>query len=537
LKVFLIFIFLVSFCTTISWGQEDRFYIRTINEQIEIPVSVKDSMVTYTGTHQKLKELFQAHRVKIFRKGFKYAERDKLKRTYFVIAENSGFQKALLEHVSDIFEFGESLQPETLKIYEPNDYGTTSTTGANIGTQAYLDYYDFLGVPEAWYYTTGSNDVIVGISDGYIDPEDPEFKGKTTMFRKSTISNGHGMSVAETAVGQGDNGYGIAGICYDCSVYTTTYGDFKFLNQLLELSRAGAKVINCSWGGTRYYETAQETINEMYENGTVIVAVSHNQSFSKSKGKKPRYPAAYKHVISVGSVQHRYDTPSESLDIQEEKQLYYASSIKYHLSRTGGFKDNDPNKEYRLYSSSTNNLDPFVDIVAPGNYIFRYYPYKENGEIKYNPTQKTSPAAPLVTGTIGLMFSVNPCLSVDEVNSIIKLSATNIDFVKANAPYKGMYGAGSLHTGRAVKMSYDMLQPDAYTMIENQQFNRWNLKLDAAHKIKIQNQRFTDSVQVNFTAKNEILIENETVFLPNENGEIFLKIHPEASYNCKEIKE
>ena len=161
----------------------------------------------------------------------------------------------------------------------------------------------------------------------------------------------------------------------------------------------------------------------------------------------------------------------------------------------------------------------------------------DTGEILYNQVEKTSPSAPLVTGTIGLMFSINPCLSVDEVNSIIKLSATNIDFIKANAPFKGMYGAGSLHTGRAVKMSYDMLQPDSYTMIENQQFSRWNLNLDAAHKIKIRNQRFTDSVQVHFTAKNEILIENETVLLPSENGEMILTIDPEATYNCKEIKE
>lgn len=534
MRTLFIFIFLLN--ATFSWGQEDRFYIRTINEQIEIPVSTKDSIVTYTGTHQKLKELFQNHQVSVFRKGFKYAERDKLKRTYFVIAENSNFQKALLEQVSDIFEFGESLQPETFKIYEPNDYGITSTTGENKGLQVNLDYLDFLGVPEAWYYTTGSPDVIMGISDGYVNPEDPEFKGRVTVLRKSSYSRGHGMSVATTAAASGNNGYGVVGVCSDCSIYTTTYGDFKFLNQLLELSRAGAKVINCSWGSTRYYETAQETINEMRNNGTVVVAVPHNPSFQETQGKKPRYPGAYEHVISVGSIQHRFDDLSETLH-KNKKGNPFAIGLKYYVGRAVGFKGNDINNEHFIYKVSTNNLDSYVDVLAPGNFIFRYGKYLDTGDILYNQVEKTSPAAPLVTGTIGLMFSVNPCLSVDEVNTIIKLSATNIDFIKANAPFKGMYGAGSLHTGRAVKMSYDMLQPDAYTIIENQQFSRWNLNLDAAYKIKIRNQRFTDSVQVHFTAKNEILIENETVLLPSENGEMILTIDPEATYNCKEIKE
>ena len=506
------------------------------DRNIEIPVITKDSVVSYTGDHQKLKALFHKYQVNVFRKGFKYADRDKLKRTYFVIASHPNFQKELLEEVPDIFEFGESLLPETLKIYEPNDYGTTSTIGNNQGLQVNLDYYDFLGVPEAWYYTTGSKDVIMGISDGYVDPENPDFKDRVTVFKKSSYSKGHGMSVAATAAASGDNGYGIVGICSNCTIYTTTYGDFKFLNQLLELSRAGAKVINCSWGSTRYYETAQEAINEMRDNGTVIVSVPHNPSFNKTKGKVPRYPGAYEHVISVGSVQHRFDDPRETLHTNG-KGNPYAIGLKNYVGRAVGFKGNDIDGEQFIYKASTNNLDPYVDILAPGTFIFRYSKYLEDGDILYNEVEKTSPAAPLVTGTIGLIFSINPCLSVDEVNSIIKLSATNIDYIKANAAFKGMYGAGSLHTGRAVKMSYNMLQPELYTVIENQNFSRWKFTLEAPYKVKIKNQKFTDSVSVNFTAKNEILIENETVFLPDENGEIVLKIDPNTSYNCKEIKE
>ncbi len=525
----LVIVFL-SFCS-LAQAQEDRFYIRTLSSSIEVPVSQKDSIVSYLGSNPTLQRLFKTHKVKIFRKGFKYASRDKLRRTYFVIAEDHRFQEALLSEASDVFEFGESLEKEQLKIYEPNDYGITSTLGKNLGAQAFLDYYDFLGVPQAWYYTTGSKDIIIGISDGTVDPEDPEFKGKTTQFKSTSYAKGHGMSIAATAAAQGDNGYGIAGVCYDCSIYSTSYGDFKFFNQLLELSRAGAKVINCSWGSTKYYETAQEAINELRDNGTVIVSVPHNEAFSKTKGLKPRYPGAYEHVINVGSVQHRFNSPQESLKIEEKSGLYYGESVKYHLGRTGGFSGNDPeNGAYKIYTSSTNNLDSSVDIVAPGNFIFRYSEFEKDGSIVYNPFAATSPAAPLVTGTIGLMFSLNPHLSVDEVNSIIKLTATNISYIPANAPFYGMYGAGSLHTGRAVKFTHDMLNENEYATVENQHFKRWNFNLHAAHKIRIQHQIFEQDAVVSFNAKDEILIQEETVFLPSIDGSILLTVDPTHEY-------
>ena len=59
----------------------------------------------------------------------------------------------------------------------------------------------------------------------------------------------------------------------------------------------------------------------------------------------------------------------------------------------------------------------------------------------------------------------------------MKFSATNIDHIEANQAYKGNYGAGSLHTGRAVKMVYDLYTASETAIIENQKFSRWNFKL------------------------------------------------------------
>ena len=131
------------------------------------------------------------------------------------------------------------------------------------------------------------------------------------------------------------------------------------------------------------------------------------------------------------------------------------------------------------------------------------------------------------------MLSLNPCLPVQEIETILKLTSTNIDYIEANKPYKNNYGSGSLHTGRAVKMVYDLYTDTEITRISNQNFNRWNLKLTALSKnVLIENQVFSESVIFNLEAKNRIVIGENTVLKPNENGAIHLRVNPNLERKC-----
>ncbi len=47
----------------------------------------------------------------------------------------------------------------------------------------------------------------------------------------------------------------------------------------------GVKVINCSWVGQLTYQTAQDVIDEMFENGTIIVAGAGNKGLGIYKRK------------------------------------------------------------------------------------------------------------------------------------------------------------------------------------------------------------------------------------------------------------
>ncbi len=534
-KVSCICFILVTF--SMSAQEKSWMYLRAIDTTFAPEFSKVGDHLVYNGNDTKFKNILQKYKIFEFKKTFKKAKKENLKKTFFVIADKEFILEDLLQSASHLFDSGELISPEDKKIFEPNDYGLTSTIGANKGIQVNLDYYDFLKVPKAWYYTTGSHKSIVGIADASVDTTNMEFKGKTTVFKESPFSNGHGLGMAGIAAGQGDNGYGVPGVCYDCSIYTTDYGHFKDLNQLLELSQAGAKVINCSWVSSNYYQTAQDVINEMYNNGTIIVAAAGNLDWIKGKGEKLYYPASYDNVISVASLSYKHEKAKDNL-LKTKKGDYYGENIRGYLSRTLGFSDKENLTGGFNYPVSITTLNPKVDLLAPSTGQFRYSKWMLEDEIEYI-WQASSPTAPLVTGSIGLMYSLYPCLPTDEIESILKLTTWNIDSIGDNKKYKGNYGAGALQTGDAVEMVYQMVAEDERVTIDNQNFSRWDFKLTTySEKTILKNQQFTDAATLNLTSKNQIVLSENTVLKPNKEGNIHLKINPSLQKECElELRE
>lgn len=535
MRKFLIISILFFLGTNFLTAQDEAwFYIRAKDTLFEPQFSVQNDTLYYAGTDDRLRNILKKYQILDFKKTYRNARKENLKKTFFVRANDKMLMTDLLQKTGDLFVFGELISEEDKKIFEPNDYGLTSTIGDNLGAQVNLDYLDYIGLPEAWYYTTGSRDIIVGISDGTIDTINPEFKGKTKIYRKSSLSKGHGYSVAETAAGRGDNAYGIAGVCYNCSIYATSYNNYSTLEQLVELSNAGVKVINCSWGLKTRYETAQEAINEMFENGTIIVSTGHNKKFSDTKGNVLYYPGSYDKVISVSSGMHRYENFEDNISNAESKRgMYYVDNIRGYVSQRGGFKDNDTTRTPFLYENSMKNLNPDVDILGPAVGVFRFGELALHGVEDVSTGSQTSGVVPLVTGTIGLMFSLAPCLPVDEVESILKMTSTNIDHIEPNKPYKGFYGSGMLHTGRAVEMVFQMFSENETVTIENQDFSRWDFKLTSySNKVVMKNQKFTDNASLDLTSKNQIVIGENTVLKPNQTGSISLKIDSTLQRKC-----
>ena len=534
LQILFSLMFTLSVLFSYAQSEDAWFYIRAKDSIFSPEFKNEGEILQYVGDDNTLAKVLKEYTIKRFKKSYQDARTENLKRTFFVIADRSSLLEELLNEAGHLFDFGEHIAEEDKKIFQPNDYGLSSTTGDHQGLDVNLDYLDYLEVPKAWYYTTGSRDIIVGLSDGTIDTLDPEFKGKSKIIRNSPVAKGHGYSTGASIAAQGNNGYGFTGICSDCSLYATSYGRYQTLDQLVELSNLGAKVISCSWASTRYYETAQAAINEMFENGTIIVASSGNRPWSKNKGKVLYYPASYDKVISVSTVMHRYEKLEDHLLVEEEKGLYYGENIRNYIVRTFGFVGNDPKKKVRPYAISTKTLNTKVDILAPGVGVLRYGEYALQDKIDYSTRGHTSSSTPLVSGTIGLMFSLYPCLPADEVEPILKIASTNIAYIEANKMFEGHYGSGALNTGRAVKLVHDLYNPNEIATIENQDFSRWDFKLTAHSKaLHIQNQTFRDSSTLKINAKNKIRLASNTSLRPNSSGSISLKIDPNLQKECE----
>ena len=252
----------------------------------------------------------------------------------------------------------------------PNDFYTLRDASGLLIDSLDLGYYDTLGIPSAWQHTTGTQQVIVGLSDAAVDANQLDFVGKTRVLRNVDWQNGHGMGVAAIAVAQGNNDFGIPGVCYECGLVTTNYGNPN-LEMLLELADAGAKVINCSWVTSVGTKRGQEVINTLLDRGVVVVAGAGNQNWATNKGQKNYYPASYDGVISVSSVMYQHQNWQEALKYEDNGKPY-VENMWGMVGRTAEINHKKSGPEFRIYPQSTATLNTQVDLLAPTVGVMRY---------------------------------------------------------------------------------------------------------------------------------------------------------------------
>ena len=410
----------------------------------------------------------------------------------------------------------------------PNDFFCLRDASGELVDTLDLGYYHALGIPKAWAYTTGDSAVLVGLSDARVDPDQLDFAGKTRVLKSVSLQNGHGIGVAAIAVAQGDNDFGIPGVCYDCGLVTTNYGNPN-MEMLLELADAGAKVINCSWVTSVATKRGQEVIDTLLSRGVLVVAGAGNQNWLKTKGQKKYYPASYDGVISVSSVMYKHKKWEEALNYEKTGKPY-VENMWGMVGRTAEITHKKTGPEFRIYPQSTATLNPQVDLLAPTVGVMRYSKWATEGTLSYNTYQGTSTAAPFVTGTIGLMFSLRPELRAKEVETILRLTALNIDHIQANAPYKGHYGAGMLQSGAALALVDSLYDPEGVAVIMHQKIDRWSQMLTAFNRaVILKDIEFTGQATFELRAKNQILLQPGTRLVPENKKGIKLMIDPVLS--------
>ncbi len=276
-------------------------------------------------------------------------------------------------------------------------------------------YIPQIHADEAWTITTGKNLTIASIDTG-VSRGHPDIGGKVVdqyNFVNNTNNaqddNGHGTLTSGVMAAQGNNGIGIAGVCWGCKIMALKVLDAQGSGDSSNINRAiryaadkGVRVINMSLGGHDRDQESEDAVNYAWNKGVFIAAASGN----KPDGK-PNYPAGYNNVMAAGATA-RQDA-------------------------------------YTGFSS----FGPYVDITAPGVGIWG--PTWQNGVDTYAAENGTSFSSPLVAATAALMFSVNPNLSNQQIFTLLLNSADD----EGTPGWDEHYGNGRLNTLRAVQFAQD----------------------------------------------------------------------------------
>lgn len=240
-------------------------------------------------------------------------------------------------------------------------------------------------------YIDDINGYDVADNDNNPNPPTTQFSHGTHVAGITGASTNNGVGIASIGAGISVVGVKATGNNDNSNSITAGYTGINYA------AAAGARVINCSWGGTGFSQTAQNIINSAWNNGSIIVAAAGNDNVSTMF-----YPAGYDNVVSVAS------------------------------TTTNDVK------------SSFSNYGTWVDVSAPGSTIMSTIPFGN-----YSNMSGTSMASPMVAGLLGLMLSHYPTMSNNDVIYCLLSSCKNIDTQNPN--YIGQLGAGRVDAYAALQ--------------------------------------------------------------------------------------
>jgi hypothetical protein len=422
---------------------------------VERPEGIPTITISTTDTsidmgEETIKQIFENNHVYEFKRAFPAVDQTPnpnefdLNKVYELSCEcnEDHLRSQLLEVSSGLYTNINKVQ-QTILLYDPNDYDLLNGDTLS-GPDSALN---MINAKQAWDYTHGDTTIIIGIVDrNLIHPSDwnhEDIVGKITYWDtvNGDYNEFHGLFVSGSAAGNTDNFRGKSSIGFNCPIFFNSHvvDPIKAYNALLDLSNKGVKVLNVSWLSGGYDTNEQNMINKITNNGTLVVAAAGNSE------RGYQYPASYANVLSVTGV-----------------------AFNFH---------------HKISDSLNWNFNDSVDISAPGYYIVGLW---DSCDTCYKRSSGTSFASPIVAGTAGLIFSLNPCLTPADVTYILKSTANDTIYsIPENFQFINSLGTGSLDAGAALQKAHEFYQAQDDT-IRNGQNVVWEVTKYVAHEIVIE---------------------------------------------------
>lgn len=479
----------ISLIGIFSFGQNKLYYIQIPNEENVPKLNNFNGKISVSHFDENVTKVLSKYNIYNFDKAFPTSVTPFLQTVYILEVDKEGIIEELRNYKTYFPIVEETYRPQLL--YTPSDYNYPA------GSSNQNQSLDLINIKEAWDYTHGDPDFKIGISDSPIRTTHEDLVGKVTSLTSYTVPDSHGTAVASHAAANTDNAKGIPGTGFNSKVlFKSIWGvPFNELSGiLLTLSQNGARVVNASWyiPGCNYSAIDQLVIDEIHNNGTVIVAAAGNGGTCGGPDNYV-YPASYNHVLSISTVGH--------LDVgttYNNLPVAWRDRIEQVIG--------NPN--------TTHQRNDMVDLRAAG---FNVLGATADSDSSYGGAWGTSLAAPQVSGVIALLFSVNSCLNPDEIETILKLTSARLDNIPENLPYLGKLGAGRIDAGKATKMAWQMNPINGgEVLIKDRSFDKWNFELiNSPETIRIQNESFTQDANVKFKAKRSIILDVDTILKPD----------------------
>jgi subtilisin family serine protease len=261
--------------------------------------------------------------------------------------------------------------------------------------------------PTAWSTTAGNSSVVIAILDTGVDGTHEDLASKMVagwnVYDNNSDTrdvNGHGTLVAGTAAASSNNGMGVASVAWGCRIMPVRISDTM---------------------GYAYYSTMASGLTWAADHGARVANLSYRASTSSTVASAAQYFQSRGGVVTVAA---------------GNEDAFEASPDNPYVLTVSGTDSND-----LLYAWS--NTGNNVDVAAPGS---AYTTVRGTG---YSAASGTSIAAPIVAGIAALVFSANPGLAGDEVQTLIKQSSDDFGL----AGWDSAYGWGRVNAAKAVTMA------------------------------------------------------------------------------------
>ena len=348
--------------------------------------------------------------------------RDKYMPLWYTLACTQQSQGNTLQMANTFYESGlfTAAQPDLLIETIPH-----CLNDAYFTEQWALDnpYYENIDINYclAQQITKGSEDVIIAVFDDGIDtihpdipsihPESLDLYEATSGEDGSFIYGTHGTCCAGI-IGATHNSIGIAGIAPNCPLMAISmpFGIARYqrADGFNHAWQHGASVISCSWSINYPDEKVTDAINEALTKGRnglgcIIVASSGNSNEAVT------YPANLPGVIAVGSIDKcgirsgMIEAATQTCDPWPSDEIF---------STING----------SCYGETLDLAAPGTNVITTNGLTFSDSTYPE----EYISFSGTSAACPHVAAVAGLILSVNPNLTAQEVANILESTAQKV---------------------------------------------------------------------------------------------------------------